>query len=71
MAVGDYNYGPNGYYPYGQPYYYQPVQVFQNQLGWECPKCNRVYSPSMIMCSYCGQDQVTITTTSSDGTDIR
>jgi uncharacterized OB-fold protein len=23
--------------------------------GWECPKCNRVYSPTTIMCSYCPQ----------------
>lgn len=64
MAIGDYHYRT-----YGVPYNYQPVQL--HQLGWECPKCNRVYSPSMIMCSYCGQNQVTITTTSSDGTDIR
>lgn len=25
--------------------------------GWECPKCGRVYSPSTMMCPYCGNDQ--------------
>jgi hypothetical protein len=29
--------------------------------GWECPKCGRVYSPSMVMCSFCGQNNVHIT----------
>ena len=23
--------------------------------GWECPKCNRVYSPTTSMCSHCPQ----------------
>ena len=23
-------------------------------LGWVCPKCGRVYSPSQSMCLYCG-----------------
>ena len=35
---------------------------FTNQ-GWECPKCHRVYSPTTPMCLYCGDKQVTITTT--------
>jgi hypothetical protein len=33
--------------------------------GWECPKCGRVYSPSMIMCSYCPQQPVTTTGTNT------
>lgn len=27
--------------------------------GWECPKCGRVYSPSTIMCFYCGNQTIT------------
>ena len=23
-------------------------------LGWKCPECGRVYSPSIPMCFYCG-----------------
>ena len=26
--------------------------------GWICPKCGRVYSPLMVMCSYCGPQEV-------------
>jgi hypothetical protein len=28
------------------------------QQGWECPKCGRVYSPAMVMCSYCPEQAV-------------
>ena len=28
--------------------------------GWQCPVCKRVYSPSIPVCSYCG-DAVTKT----------
>lgn len=24
------------------------------QMGWCCPKCGRVYSPTQEMCLYCG-----------------
>lgn len=24
------------------------------QQGWVCPKCGRVYSPTTVMCMYCG-----------------
>lgn len=27
-----------------------------NNKGWECPKCGHVYSPSTVMCFYCGND---------------
>ena len=25
--------------------------------GWVCPKCGRVYSPNMMMCIYCGENE--------------
>lgn len=28
------------------------------QQGWICPKCGRVYSPTTIMCLYCGNPMV-------------
>lgn len=34
--------------------------------GWECPKCGRVYSPTVPMCLYCGGEQ-TVTATSVTG----
>jgi hypothetical protein len=33
--------------------------------GWECPKCNRVYSPTIIMCIHCPTRKVTTNGTSS------
>jgi predicted ATP-dependent serine protease len=27
----------------------------QQNLGWECPKCGRVYSPYTTKCSHCPQ----------------
>lgn len=32
------------------------------QKGWECPKCGRVYSPSTLMCYYCGNEKTFATT---------
>ena len=29
--------------------------------GWECPRCHRVYSPSTMMCMYCGFGEETWT----------
>lgn len=26
----------------------------QVQQGWQCPICKKVYSPTTIMCLYCG-----------------
>lgn len=25
-----------------------------SRIGWECFKCNRIYSPTVIMCIICG-----------------
>ena len=34
-------------------------------MGWQCPVCNRVYSPTTSMCYYCGseQDKTVVNTT--------
>lgn len=31
-------------------------------LGWQCSICNRVYSPTTIMCPYCGNETYTTST---------
>ena len=37
------------------------------QQGWECPKCQHVYSPAVAVCMYCpGKDEV-ITNAPSTG----
>lgn len=36
------------------------------QQGWQCPICNRVYSPTTMMCMYCGNTEYKTTTTSTD-----
>jgi RNA polymerase subunit RPABC4/transcription elongation factor Spt4 len=36
---------------------FQLVQTAQQ--GWECPKCNRVYSPTTMMCVACPVQTVT------------
>ena len=38
-----------------QPAYWTPT------IGWECPKCGMVYSPSITMCLFCGNSEVTTT----------
>ena len=45
--------------------YYDNAFVGCVQQGWQCPICNRVYSPYTFMCYYCGQ---AVTTTTSIGT---
>ena len=30
------------------------------QYGWVCPLCNRVYSPTTTMCSYCGNGKTSV-----------
>lgn len=39
------------------------------QQGWQCPICKRVYSPSTVMCCYCGGDTVISTDVSGTGID--
>lgn len=36
---------------------------FPAQQGWQCPVCGRVYSPTVMMCLYCGNEEE-ITSTS-------
>lgn len=31
-------------------------------MGWQCPVCGRVYSPTTIQCFYCGNEHFTTTT---------
>jgi hypothetical protein len=30
-------------------------------MGWECPKCGKVYAPFVTECGTCGKNVVTIT----------
>ena len=32
------------------------VEINSRLIGWECPKCGRVYSQTQSMCLYCGND---------------
>lgn len=31
-------------------------------MGWQCPVCGRVYSPTTMQCFYCGNEHFTTTT---------
>lgn len=44
----------------------QNYVVQSHAQGWECPKCGRVYSPVMVMCSYCVPPKVTTVTMAVD-----
>lgn len=33
--------------------------MFQNNMGWECPKCGKVYNPSWPSCTKCTGDKIT------------
>ena len=47
---------------------YDRVLVFEGtfaQQGWQCPICKRVYSPTTLMCLYCGNYEETTTTTTT------
>lgn len=39
-------------------------------LGWQCPCCGRVFSPEILMCPRCGQDDVFYTQTTDDAPDV-
>ena len=39
--------------------------IISYQYGWICPKCGRVYAPGTVMCSFCGNDSYTVTTTTT------
>lgn len=53
MAADNTNYDPN---------YSQMIPPPSHQMGWECPKCRRIYAPFVQMCMFC--PGVTFTTTS-------
>ena len=33
--------------------------------GWQCPICKRVYSPTTLMCMYCGEGEYKTIATSN------
>ena len=32
-----------------------------SNYGWQCPKCNRIYSPATPECYYCNKVNTTVT----------
>lgn len=40
------------------------------QMGWCCPKCGRVYSPTQEMCLYCGGNTSNQSSTSPQGFNL-
>lgn len=53
----------NNYYPYiGGNYYPYNTYIYPRyyQEGWVCPKCGRVFSPSVTECSYCNSNKYTV-----------
>lgn len=50
---------------------YNSSYEFPASQGWICPKCGRVYAPSVPMCQYCGGNSKppTITTDSTTLSD--
>lgn len=51
-TVGDFPYAPGTGQPAPQddPQAPAPSPVAQ---GWQCPKCQRIHSPTVLMCDYC------------------
>lgn len=43
-------------------------QKIPPQQGWQCPVCGRIYSPTTMMCFYCGNKTETKSTTYMTGT---
>lgn len=43
---------------------YNPYPNFE-PVGWTCPKCGRVYSPTQSYCLYCNDRRVTYVTTTN------
>ena len=39
---------------------------FGAQQGWQCPICKRVYSPTTMMCMYCGNTELATATSIRD-----
>ena len=37
--------------------------------GWQCPCCQRVFSPTIAMCLYCGPNKRVLTAPSTDMTE--
>lgn len=37
------------------------INFSQEQQGWQCPICKRVYSPTTTMCMYCGNTELKTT----------
>ena len=35
-----------------------PILHQDNYKGWQCPICDRVYSPTTPMCFYCGNKEI-------------
>ena len=48
------DYPPYSPYPYNPYYQFYPNTTYINEdKGWKCPKCDRVYGPSVEECKYC------------------
>ena len=45
------------------------IPVFIQQ-GWQCPICGRIYSPTTMMCYYCGAESKSISTTAATSPTI-
>lgn len=41
------------------------------QQGWQCPLCKRVYSPTTVMCLYCGEEGATKIYTTTRATSAK
>lgn len=53
----------------GCPSIMQNTRLYPISKGWQCPICDRVYAPTIIMCPYCGgaeTDNVTTDFTDKD-----